>query len=197
MKSSDAQTYIQNDDRRHAKRRGNQSRYDDNELLETAHDDLQRWALHRETMTWHSKGYKQGKQIDCDQLRRFAQEMRYNQASDSALHAAWPPPVRKASGFPSSQQLFILLPACLRRRSCGFSREERNLEPKTPKHKGIKIILNCRHRHKRHGTKQSRVWSASAAGQNGGGLSASTLLAGANRSPISRFVHSLVTLISS
>ncbi len=31
--------------RRHAKRRGSQSRYDDNNLLETAHDDLQRWML--------------------------------------------------------------------------------------------------------------------------------------------------------
>ena len=33
--------------RRYAKRRESQSRYDDNELLETAHDDLQRWALPR------------------------------------------------------------------------------------------------------------------------------------------------------
>ena len=31
-------------DRRHAKRRGSQSRYDDNELLETAQLDLQRWT---------------------------------------------------------------------------------------------------------------------------------------------------------
>ncbi len=33
------------------------------------------------TLTWHSKGYNQGKQTDCDQCARFADEMQYNKAS--------------------------------------------------------------------------------------------------------------------
>ena len=40
MKSSDAQTYIQNTVADMPNGAESQSRYDDNELLETAHDDL-------------------------------------------------------------------------------------------------------------------------------------------------------------
>jgi hypothetical protein len=61
--------------RRHAKRRGSQSRYDDNELLETAHDDLQRGALPGDFEWRHSKAANQGKQPDCDQCTRFTHEM--------------------------------------------------------------------------------------------------------------------------
>jgi hypothetical protein len=33
------------------------------------------------TLTWHSKGYNQGKQTDCDQCARFADEVQYNKTS--------------------------------------------------------------------------------------------------------------------
>jgi len=72
------------------------------------------------TLTWHSKGYNQGKQTDCDQCARFADEVQYNKTSitESKIEkparlcrlpcgkadAALPPPVRKGwRGFAASR----------------------------------------------------------------------------------------------
>ena len=56
-------------------RRKARRRYDDNELLETAHGDLQRSALPGDFEWRHPRVANQGKQPDCDQRTRFAHKM--------------------------------------------------------------------------------------------------------------------------
>lgn len=52
--------------RRYAKRRESQRRYDDNELLEAAHDNLQRWDLTDDFEGGILKLPTRGSQSDCD-----------------------------------------------------------------------------------------------------------------------------------
>jgi hypothetical protein len=65
--------------RRYAKRSESQSRYDDNELLETAHDDLQRSSISPDDFEGGIlKLPTKGSQSDCDQRTRFGAELQLN-----------------------------------------------------------------------------------------------------------------------